>query len=530
MNWAERKFMPNAFIRASQPYVFPDNNNDKPKAEAVHLEWEEPITPGQLKTPDIPSSVLPTWLKDYVQEVSDSTQTPMGMAVLMALSVVSTCNQKRFEVSPYGGDYKEPLSLWTVTAMPPASRKTAITTALTGPLDKWEREQQARMKDEIASVETKRAINLKAIDRLLAEASKTDDSLERKNLIKEIDELKANTPDEVFSPRLWTGDVTPERLQGLLVEQGERMSLISDEGGIFEIMGGLYSDGRANLDVFLQSHAGKSIRVDRGKRTVRLDKPSLAFGLAIQPSVLNDFGYGSKKRFRGNGTLARFLYCIPKSNIGTRKMGKRTLISEAVKLAYNDNISALLEIQPLLDDDGMEIPRVLTLSSEALKAWEEFSQGVENKQGEYGEFEPIQDWTGKLPGASLRIAGSCHVAEHKDQTLVISLETMERALDLCGLLIPHAQSAFGMMGTDPAVDDAEVILKWIISEGKESFTRGYCHKSHRGRFKKLDRLVKALDILHGWNVISEPEIMKPKTAGRPSIVYNVNPSVLKEGK
>ena len=211
-------------------------------------------------------------------------------------------------------------------------------------------------------------------------------------------------------------------------------------------------------------------------------------------------------------------------------MGMQNPISEAVRLAYNNNISALLEIQPQTDDEGMEIPRVLTLSPEALKAWEEFSQGVENKQGKYGEYESIQDWTGKLPGASLRIAGNCHVAEHKDQTLVISLETMERALDLCGLLIPHAQSAFGMMGADPAVDDAEVILKWIISEGKESFTRGDCHKSHRGRFRKLNRLVKALDILHEWNVISGPEIMKSKTAGRPPIIYHVNPSILKGGE
>ena len=91
------------------------------------------------------------------------------------------------------------------------------------------------------------------------------------------------TPEEMRAPRLWTSDSTPERLQSLLADHDERMALISDEGGIFEIMAGLYSDGKANIDVFLQAHAGRSVRVDRGSRTVYLNKPSLSFGLAIQP-------------------------------------------------------------------------------------------------------------------------------------------------------------------------------------------------------------------------------------------------------
>lgn len=510
------------------------NGNQTNKGESISLSnniWEEPIIPGKLDTPDIPASVLPTWMKDYVEEISCSTQTPAGMAVLMGLSVLSTCLQKRFEVSPYKNDYREPLSIWTVTAMPPASRKTAVTTALTAPLDKWEREQSEGMKDKLSESETKRVVNLKTIDRLQTEASKEDDPDKRRIKLRDIEDVKRDTPDEIHPPRVWTSDVTPERLQGLLMEQGERMGLISDEGGIFEIMAGLYSDGRANLDVFLQSHAGKSIRVDRGSRTVRLDKPALAFGLAIQPTVLSEFGHGNKKRFRGIGACARFYYFIPKSNIGTRKIGKQSPISESVKLAYDYNISALLGIKPHINEEGMEIPRVLTLSPDALKVWEEFSQGVEDKQGDGREFEPIQDWTGKLPGAALRIAGNCHVAEHKDKTLVISLATMERALDLCHLLISHAQVALGMMGCDQDVRDAEVILKWINSEGEKSFKRNACHQKFRGRFRKLDRLVNALDILHGWNVISGPENVKPEGGmGRPSIVYHVNPSALKGGE
>jgi len=526
--------MSNPILENAKAVLPNGNGNHTNKGESIssiNCIWDDPIIPGKLDTPDIPADVLPDCVGEYAQAISDNAQTPTGMAVLMVLSVLSTCLQKRFEVSPYKDDYRETLSLWTVTAMPPASRKTAITTALTAPLDKWEREQSERMKDQLSESETKRIVNSKIIDRLQTEVSKENDPDERRIKLRDIEDVKRDTPDEMHPPRVWTSDVTPERLQGLLMEQGERMGLISDEGGIFEIMAGLYSDGKANLDVFLQSHAGKSIRVDRGSRTVHLDKPALAFGLAVQPAVLGEFGHGNKKRFRGIGALARFQFFIPKSNIGTRSIGKRNPILDAVKTRYSNKIYALLEIRPLIDDEGQELPRTLYLSTDALNEWTIFSEYIEAKQGEGGEFESIQDWTGKLPGAALRIAGLCHVAEYGEQSREISLTTTLKAIGLCELLISHAQVAFGMMGCDQDVGDAEVILKWIISEGEESFKRSDCHQKFSGRFRKLDRLLKALDILHGWNVISNLESVKPKVGtGRPSIVYRVNPGTLKRGE
>jgi len=110
----------------------------------------------------------------------------------------------------------------------------------------------------------------------------------------------------------------------------------------------------------------------------------------------------------------------------------------------------------------------------------------------------------------------------------IKLETMERSLDLCQLLIPHTKVSFDLMGVEQDVNDAKVILDWIRMKGESCFKRGDCHKEHHGRFLKVDRLVKALDVLQGWNVISAPEQIKPKSMGRPSIVYHVNPAIQKE--
>ena len=180
-----------------------------------------------------------------------------------------------------------------------------------------------------------------------------------------------------------------------------------------------------------------------------------------------------------------------------------------------------MEIEPVFDEHGREQPRILTLTPEALQSWIKFSQYIESKQGPDGEFYAFQDWTSKLPGAALRIAGLFHAVEYGVGVPTISQQTLERALDLCDLMIGHARRAFELMGADQAVEDAKQIFKWI--SGKDSFTEHECLKQHETRVKKSDRLKAALKILGERNIISEP--MKRTTKGRPSVYYNVNPGL-----
>ena len=87
-------------------------------------------------------------------------------------------------------------------------------------------------------------------------------------------------PEEIRPPLLFTEDVTPETLQRLLVENGGRMSILSDEPGIFRILGGLYGGGGgASLEVFLKSYAGSALKVARASRTVVCGQPLLVHGL-----------------------------------------------------------------------------------------------------------------------------------------------------------------------------------------------------------------------------------------------------------
>lgn len=486
--------------------------------------WQEPILFGHINTPAIPSTLLPEPLAGFCKAVMEHTQTPQGLSVMMVLAVVSACLQKRFEVAPYGDSYTEPVNIMPVTAVESGTRKTAVVNAATKPLGEWEKTQAEALQEKAAKVQHKRDMLKRSIDAIKSKASKADASNEElKEALDEIKRLEELMPEEIVIPQLWVDDVTVERLGMLLAEHHERMAVISDEGGFFEVISGLYSGGITNINVILQSHAGSFVRVQRMGRTVTLTRPALTLGLAVQPDIISNLATGSKARFRGNGMLARLLFCIPESTVGSRDVSKRESIPDAVTTKYHEAIHRLLAIKPLKDEFGGERPRILQLSPDALLVWQRFSQYIEDRQGRFGEYALIKDWTCKLPGAVLRIAGLCHVVEKGKKNNLINRSTVKRAISLAKLLIVHAKVAFGMMGSDQGISDAKVVLQWVLGNNEESFRRSDLHKALHGRFPRVERLKSALNLLAERHIISEPQ--ERYTGRRPEIVYTVNPNL-----
>jgi putative DNA primase/helicase len=482
--------------------------------------WPQPVLFGEVSTPEIPASILPDWLGMYTEAVAANTQTPPAMSVMMGLATIAACVQKRFQVARTP-EHIEPLALWTVTALPPASRKTAVVNAFTGPIAVWEKDQFELGKGERSRVAVVRSVLEDRVKVLQTKAAKTDNASDRNSWIEEAARLQEEMPELLHAPRVFTADVTPERLQDLMMEQQERMGLFADEGGIFSVMAGLYSGGKANIDIFLKGHAGSAVRVDRQGRMAYLDEPALTFGLCIQPDIIRSL---SETSFRGNGCLARFLFCLPTSNIGTRTASSIP-IPQPVKTAYQDGIRALLNIPPLLNELGKEQARTLTLDTGAMQAWNAFFTFMESNMGEGKELEPIQDWAGKLAGAALRIAGLMAVVEQGEAARIISEAIMTKALKLCELLIGHAKAAFDLIDGGDSQNDAKHVFRWILEKGALTFKRRDAQQELT-RFREVERLEKAFAALAKRYIVSEPEKIKSASGkGMPSIVYHVNPAI-----
>ncbi len=480
-------------------------------------EWADPMLPSAERVPEIDFEVLPTWVAAMAQAVSASSQTPPAMSAMMALAVLAAVLQRRFEVAPYGDEYTEPLSLWSLIVLPSGSRKTAVIKALADVLVDWEKVERDRMRSEIARVHAQRDVIGKRIEALKLQAGKEDDPKKRQRLQDEIQREREAMPNEIFAPRLFSGDTTSERLQQLLVEQDERIAIISDEGGIFQIMAGAYSGGLASLDVYLQGHAGAAMRVDRAGRLAHIDRPALSFGLALQPGILQKTG--KTARFRDSGLMARFLYAVPKSNVGTRDVRLRTPIPDDVRSAWETNIFSLLKDMKR----PVGRPALLTFEKDALSLWLDLADEIEQQHGEGGRLAHMADWTAKLPGAAARIAALLALAEHGVGITTVDATSVRRAVLLARLLIGHAEAAFRLLGAGDAETDAQHVLHFLRRTRVQAVARRDLQKGMEGRFRSLEKLLAAIKCLQDWNVLG-PEL-KTEGPGRPSIYYEVNPKL-----
>lgn len=420
---------------------------------------------------------------DMARAVSIETETPFELSAGFILSVLGTACQGKFIVKIKPG-YQEPVNIWVITALDPANRKSSVLIKITNPLNQWETLKHSELdffiKDAASKLKNQEA-RIKSLRAQYGKAKQED----LKAIEDEILDIEKNLVQVPVYPKLWAQDVTPEHLGTLLNNHGEVMSIISAEGGIFDIIGGRYSNGVANLDLFLQGHSGDPVRVDRGSREpVFLNSPALTLGLSPQPEVLR--GLVDKPGFRGKGLLARFLYFLPKSNLGYRGLDSDP-VPKNIKINYQNLISQLLDIEPGEDEHGNRQPFILNLSKRAYLEWSDFYMVVEKDLREGGRFEHITDWAGKLPGAAARIAGLLHCAKNPDQPWAkeIDIKTMENALEIAAIFSEHTLIAFDLMGADRSLEQARKIWRWVEHGRYETFTKRDCFNALRGTFHRV---------------------------------------------
>lgn len=494
------------------------------QAEAGAAEVEddpEPIPLDAFNLPTLPLVELPDCpLRAMVQAVSAFTETPPELALLAGLGVVATAIQRTYAVEPEPG-YTEPTNLFAIAALESGNRKTSVLREMTEPLFAFEREYARANEAAVAQAEAERRLAEDRVKALRARAARSQ-GVDFDVLREELLAAEAAIPTVRPLLRLTAQDVTPERLGQLMAEHGEKMAIISDEGGIFDVLAGRYSNNVPNLDLFLQAHSGAVHRVDRGSRpAIFLDRPALTLVLSPQPSVLQ--GLASTPSFRGRGLLARPLYALPKSVLGFRTLQSEP-IPVSIRQAYRQSIERLLRLPPNAD----ETPILLRFSGAALPAWKEFQRHVETELRDGGAFQNIRDWASKLPGNLARVAALLHCAEEREappEQLRISSDTMEAALTLGAIFERHALAVFSLMAVDPRLDAAQKVWSWIERTKSTEFTKRDCFKGvQSAAFPDVASVEGALlTLLERGFIFPLPQ---ERRGGRPSQGFRVNRKIL----
>lgn len=503
-------------IAASENYIPPEAYE---KRQSQTPKWENPVPFDEPNLPTFPVDTLPDTVRGYVLGLAESTQTPVDMCACSVLAALALCAQGRYKIQGKP-DWVEPLNLYVVSIAEPSERKSAVIGAVSNPITAYEAEENKRRAPLIEESKMKLRVleqEQKAMESKMAKKQdvKEEDFL---SIASEIAEFKVMRP-----LKLYVDDITTEKLSSALSENG-RTAILSSEGGIFDLLAGLYSKN-VNIDVFLKAYSGDTIRVDRiGRPSESIKDPALTILLTVQPNVIS--GMMSNRTFRGRGLTARFLYCMPRSLVGKRRFNTTPISCEA-KQRYREII------EDMLDEDNTE-PELITLSPEAVKLLEDFSVSLEPKLR--GEYADISDWAGKLVGNVLRLAGILTRADKprfesvtfdNPQPLVASAAIMRNAITLGSYFIQHAKAAYDLMGADDVTENAKYILNAVTKRRLEKFTRRDVMRLCR-RFKTAGEVQPALDVLVDrgflWeNVKETKEFKKPKGAE-----YLVNPTLYEE--
>jgi hypothetical protein len=273
--------------------------------------WPAPIPLHDTNTPpDFPLHTLPEWIRNHIQQTAADLQVAADLPATLALGALSVAALGATKVNYPRQRWTQPLNLYTAVALPPSAGKSPAKNAMFAPLETLE---QQRLKDAATTkmrAETERSILEKRRKQLEEKAAKNGDDAtaamyDLHNLNEQLAQLQ-HPP----SGRLLADDATTEALGVALAEAGGHIAVVSAEGGLFDRIAGMYSDGPANLDLYLEGWSGGRYVVDRIKREpINIPAANLVVVTTVQPTVLD--AIGNSKNLTGRGLVARFLLSNP---------------------------------------------------------------------------------------------------------------------------------------------------------------------------------------------------------------------------
>lgn len=467
------------------------------------------------KSSSFPISCLPPALQAYLKAVCDYVQIYPEQAILPLLSVLSLCVQGKALIKHTGNDYAAQLSLYTLTVANSGERKSASVNLFLKPVLKYQETYNKLHKDEFSK--SKAEIDLLNSRLTSAKKSKKTSIEEVVKLQREYDSL------EIKSPLLLNvTNVTAEYLIQEMKKQGEKMAMIDGEGGVFDVMSGMYSKkSQTDIDIYLKAYDGdqivngrKSDKKGNEKSTVEptiINDPCLTIGLMTQTDHFEKVM--KNEQFIGRGLMQRFLFSFPDTLAGERKHTSPNIPKE-VKEEYENTINRLLNMPT------PEEKPIILHDKEAISVFEDYFYHVETGLKPNGIFECIREWANKQVTRCLKIAAILHLCEHEASEPITGNEA-QKVVSIATWTENQALRAFsGAASMEKDTKAALHILQGVKKSKPENneMTRSQIYRKNQSCKEQIDN---ALDILEEKHYIKRR--FKPtKTKNVEIIKFNPN--------
>lgn len=396
-----------------------------------------------------PVAMLPKAVADICKEISNSFEVPLELPCVTALGLLAACCQKK-SIVRVNKSYSEQLSLFVLAISDTGDRKSNTFKILRDAVIAAQNEYFALNEDNIAQSRLEFMLLKKKLDSATREITSSEDSEITFEYIKRL-EKQVREFEVLVAPKLLMDDATSEKLIQILDSQGGSVAVASPEGGLFSTLKTAVVIN-PTFDCYLKAYTGDSIEVERlSRKGNMIENPRLSLIIASQPKTAMEMI--QNKTFRDKGLPARFLFASCQSLVGTRTFDKPEVSTDAIE-AYNNLIRKLLE--GVFDRNVGQTE--LTLTPDGFSAYVDFSQSVESKLGNTGEYKFMQDWCAKLPGQMLRIAGIIAVCDGKVQ---IDVDIINRASTIAAWFMEHAAIVFGEDSVSEGKFSTETLAQFL---------------------------------------------------------------------
>lgn len=497
-------------IKAQKDYIPPDEyNNDS---------WDKLVPLDEVVLPTFPIDALPDVLKNYVSDVAESTQTPIDMAGVASLALMSIAMQPRYKVIGKS-DWEEQLSLYCMIVAEPSDRKSAVFNQIIKVIQSFEAEYNDHHSIDVLKSQEEHA----SLEKRYKKATK---DYENGKITKdEYDEaFRKYSTHKVIKPiSLTLDDVTSESLTNEIESQDGCIALVSSEGGIFDIISGSYTNF-PNIDIFLKGYSGDFIKVSRiGRPSLYVKNPRLTILLTVQPKVLESVV--NNGTFTGRGLSARFLYSVPKSLVGSRKFETKPINFDNKK-RFSDLIHKILK-------EPKSSTIYITLANDAYSLLKNYYEEFESRL--ITDLKDISGWAGKLVGNILRISALITRARNvkydaflytpstdDSAEWIVQKEDMENAIKLGNYFLEHARFAFDFMDDNTTKKQALNFLEKLKASKVNEISFREASRMCKYMNKK-EKATAVISLLVDYGYLREKQ--GTSRAHNKGLVYEVNPAI-----
>lgn len=441
------------------------------KGKAESSVWEKPIPlRTELRAKPYPLEVLPSLIRDAIQEVEEFVQAPTALIAGSALAAVSAAVQGLVSVER-GAGLRGPVSLYLLTLAVSGERKSSADKFFTRAIHAWEAEKVEASKPVLAEYRA-RLTEWQCTEEGYKQAIKTaaKSGGQDMNIGQKLFELELKKPAEPRIPAIIRMDDTPEAL-GVALARWPIAAVMSNEAGIIFGAHGMGPESvmrnMASLNVCWDG--GKLKRDRTSTQSINVEGMRVTMGLMVQPETLNSFLSKQGALAKGIGFLARFLVAHPESTQGTRYYREQA-VGEPALSAFNSRAKQLLDVPARFDEAGQLETTVLTLSPDAKTRWVGFHDEVEEELSRGRDYYDVQDVASKAADNAARIAGCIHTFCDHSGTAVIGDESMAAGAELMRWYLYEALRFTRQIAVPESLRRAERLEEWLIGKNYAGLT------------------------------------------------------------